>query len=175
MQFNISPETVCKHPTKEQIESGEVILTDVNGVGFYRTNDAIIPSIVKKVFAERKEYKRLKAEAGERGDTVEKMRCHNIQLNKKNIINSLYGVCLSPTFHLYNIDCARAICRCARVTLRDWLTKCLNDYYKSSSFIKDVEKYYGIELRIRVQLVLMTIYVVQYIMILTLYILQFMK
>lgn len=147
MQFNISPETVCPHPTKEQIESGEVILTDVNNVGFYRTDDAIIPSIVKKVFAERKEYKRLKAEAGERGDNVEKMRCHNIQLNKKNIINSLYGVCLSPTFHLYNIDCARAICRCARVTLRDWLTRYLNEYYKSPSFIKDVEKYFGIEFK----------------------------
>ena len=147
MQFNISPETVVKHPTKEQIESGEVILSDVNEVGFKRTDDAIIPSIVKKVFAERKEFKRLKAEAAERGDNDAKMRYHNIQLNKKNIINSLYGVCLSDTFHLYNIECARAICRCARVTLRDWLTKYLNEYYTSYQIIKDVEKYWGIKLK----------------------------
>lgn len=42
MQFNISPETVVRHPTKEQIESGEVIMSDVAEVGFLRTDDAIL-------------------------------------------------------------------------------------------------------------------------------------
>ena len=147
MQFNISPEVVVKHPKKEDVESGKVILTDVAEVGFLRTDDAIIPSIAKKVFAERKEYKRLKAEAAARGDNDAKMRYHNIQLNKKNIINSLYGVCLTDSFHLYNIECARAICRCARVTLRDWLKKYLDSYYVSYEIIKDVEKYWGIKLK----------------------------
>lgn len=154
MQFNISPETVVKHPTKEQVASGEVILSDVNEVGFRRTDDAIIPSIVKKVFAERKHYKQLKAEAAERGDNDAKMRYHNIQLNKKNIINSLYGVCLTDSFHLYNIECARAICRCARVTLRDWLKKYVDSYYVSYEIIKDIEKYWNIKLKNKEKFVL---------------------
>lgn len=42
-------------------------------------------------------------------------------------------------FHLFDIDCARAITRCARVTLRDWLSKYVNDYYVTKYFIKDLE------------------------------------
>ena len=47
MQFNISPETLVIHPTKEQIASGEVILTDVNEVGFRRTDNAILPTTIR--------------------------------------------------------------------------------------------------------------------------------
>ena len=143
MQFNISPETVVRHPTKEQIESGEVIMSDVAEVGFLRTDDAILPNIVKKVFAERKIWKKKESEAAEAGDKDMENLCHNRQMTKKLIINSVYGVCLANSFHLYNPDCARAITRCARVTLRNWLTKYLNEYYISKSLIKDIEKEYS--------------------------------
>lgn len=149
MMFNISPETVVKHPTKEQIESGEVILSDVNEVGFLRTTDAILPNIVKKVFAERKIWKKKEGEAIEAGNTEEAGLYHNRQMTKKLIINSVYGVSLATGFHLYNPDCARAICRCARVTLRDWLSRYCNEYYVSKQLIKDTEKYFNIKLKNR--------------------------
>lgn len=41
---------------------------------------------------------------------------------------------------MYDIDCARAITRCARVTLRDWLSKPINDYYVTKHYISDLEK-----------------------------------
>lgn len=44
---------------------------------------------------------------------------------------------------MYDIDCARAITRCARVTLRDWLTKSASDFYPSKYFIADMEKEFG--------------------------------
>ena len=147
MQFNISPETVVRHPTFEQIASGEVILSDVAEVGFLRTDDAILPNIVKQVFAERKIWKKKEEEAIAAGDTDAAGLYHNRQMTKKLIINSVYGVSLAGSFHLYNPDCARAICRCARVTLRDWLSKSCNEYYTSKYCIKDIEKYFNIELK----------------------------
>lgn len=152
MMFNISPETVVRHPTKEQIESGEVIMSDVAEVGFLRTDDAILPNIVKKVFAERKIWKKKEEEAKIAGDKDMENLCHNRQMTKKLIINSVYGVSLAGSFHLYNPDCARAICRCARVTLRDWLSKCCNNYYITPECIRDIEKYFGVKLKNRTPL-----------------------
>lgn len=142
MQFNISPECKVIHPRKEDIESGKVILTDVNEVGFLRTDDAILPNVVKKVFDERKHYKDLQEEAENAGNTELANLYDNRQGVKKIIINSVYGVSLATGFHLYDPDCARVICRSARVTLRDWLTRYLNEYYVSKAIIKDVEKEY---------------------------------
>lgn len=143
MQFNISPETKVIHPTKEQIESGEVIPSDINELGFKRTDDAILPNLVKLVFDERKEYKRLMKEAHKNGDKDLEELYDARQAVKKIIINSCYGVCLTSSFHLYDIDCARAITRCARVTLRDWLSKSINDYYPTKGFIGELEKEFG--------------------------------
>lgn len=142
MQFNISPEVLVKHPTKEQIESGEVIPSEVAEVGFRRTDDAILPSISKKVFNERKELKKKMKEARKAGDNDLAQLYDSRQLVKKLIINSIYGVCLQPAFHLFNIDCARSITRCARVTLRDWLKKSFDKYYVSKYLIKDIPKYF---------------------------------
>lgn len=147
MQFNISPEVKIRHPKREDILSGKVIASDVNEVGFLRTTDAILPNIVKKVFDERKHYKKLAKEAEAAGDKIMAGVYDNRQGIKKIIINSMYGVCLAPTFHLYDIDCARSITRCARVTLRDWLKKYLDQYYVSVKMLSDVQKYWNIKLK----------------------------
>lgn len=141
MMYNISPETLVIKPTKEQIESGEVIRSEINGVGFRRTDDAILPSVVKKVFAERAMYKKLKKEAHEAGDFVKELIYDNLQLGKKEIINSVYGVSLNSNFHLFNIDCARSITRCARVTIR-YIKAYTNKYYVSRQILKDSVNYF---------------------------------
>ena len=55
--YNISPEVKVIKPTKEQIESGEVIQSEINGVGFKRTDHALLPDIIRQVFAERLDAK----------------------------------------------------------------------------------------------------------------------
>lgn len=140
MEFHISPELKVVHPTKEQIESGEVIPTDVAELGFYNRDDGILPNVVKQVFAERKIYKNKEKECEKNGDKAGAHLYYNRQMTKKLIINSVYGVSLANSFALYDPDVARAICRCARVTLRDWLTKHLNEYYVSPYLLKDVIK-----------------------------------
>ena len=147
MQFNISPEVKIAHPKIEDVISGKVIMSDVNEVGFLRTDNAILPTIVKKVFDERKHYKDLMKQAEKAGDAKLAALYDNRQGVKKIIINSMYGVCLAPSFHMYDIDCARAITRCARVTLRDWLKRYVEKYYVSQALLSDVQKYWGITLK----------------------------
>ena len=147
MQYNISPEVKCIKPTESQINSGEVIETDINGVGFYRTNNAILPSVVKQVFDERKEYKKLMKKYYSENNKVMGEVYFNKQNVKKLIINSIYGVSLTKTFHLYDIDCARVILRSARVTLRDWLRRYADKYYVNKSFISALEKEFGLNFR----------------------------
>lgn len=153
MQFNISPEVKVIHPTLEQINSGEVIPTDINELGFKRTTDAILPNLVKMVFDERKHYKDLKKQAHKDGNKDLEDLYDARQGVKKIIINSMYGVCLTSSFHLYDIDCARAITRCARVTLRDWLSKSINDYYPTKGFIGELEKEFGLTFKDKTPLV----------------------
>jgi len=147
MQFMISPECKIAHPKKEDIESGRVIASDVAEVGFLNDPNAILPNIVKKVFDERKQYKKLMKEAKKNGDMALAALYDNRQGIKKIIINSMYGVCLTASFHMYDIDCARSITRCARVTLRDWLKKYLDQYYVSTAMLSDVQKHWGITLK----------------------------
>lgn len=137
MMYNISPETKVIKPSKEEIESGQLIESDINGVWFKRTDHAILPDIVKEVFNERMYYKKLKDEAK---TSEEKEFYDKRQLNKKLIINAIYGVCLNAGFHLYDIDCARVITRSARCTIR-FLISTTESYYTSKAFLKDAEQY----------------------------------
>lgn len=146
MQFNISPEVKVKKPTKEMVESGEVILSDVNGVGFKNTSTAILPNIVEKIFEERKYWRTKAKKALAEGDMENFLIYNNKQNSKKLRSNSVFGVCLTKSFHLYDIDCARAITRCARVTLRDYLMFYSNSYYKTFGFLNSVAKKYNLSI-----------------------------
>jgi hypothetical protein len=92
------------------------------------------------VFNERKHYKQLQKEAHKAGNKELEDLYSARQQTKKITINAMYGVCLTKSFHLYSIDCARAITRCARVTLRDWLSKNINDYYPTTAFVGELER-----------------------------------
>ena len=143
MMYNISPEVKVIKPTKEQIESGEVIQSEINGVGFKRTDNALLPDIIRQVFAERLDAKAKMKAARDAGNADEDAYWDFKQASKKLIINSCYGVCLNANFHLFDIDCARAITRGGRDTIR-FLRDCNNRYYTSKTMIKDLKKYFPI-------------------------------
>lgn len=136
MMYNISPETKVIHPTKEQIESGEVIMSEVNGIGYRRTDDAILPSVVRKVFGEKDYYSNLKKEAKKAGDEEKAVVYECLRTNKKIIANSVYGVCLNEHFPFYDVDNARAITRGGRVCIR-YIMAQTNRYYKHKQFLVD--------------------------------------
>lgn len=136
MMYNISPETKVIKPTREQIESGEVIMSEINGVGFRRTDDAILPSVVRKVFGEKDYYSKLKKQAIKEGNKELATFYNSQRTNKKIIANSVYGVCLNEHFPFYDIDCARAITRGGRVCIR-YLMNHTNRYYENKQLLID--------------------------------------
>ena len=141
MMYNISPEVKVIKPTKEQIASGEVIQSEINGVGFKRTDDALLPSIIRQVFAERLDAKNRVKTAKKDGNELDAIYYDRKQQAKKLIINSCYGVSLNANFHMHDIDCARAITRGGRDTIR-FLRDCTNRYYTSQQMIDDLPKYF---------------------------------
>ena len=143
IMYNISPETRVIKPTAEDIASGRVIRSEVNGVGFLRTKDAILPCVVEKIFEERLKFKLLMQEAEKAGDKVAADRYRTLQLTRKKLINSLYGACLYNNFHLFNIDCARSITRCARVTIR-YLKDNTDKYYRSERILRDSMEFFPV-------------------------------
>lgn len=137
MMYNISPETKVIKPSQAEIDSGTLIQSDINGVWFKRSEHAILPDIVKEVFNERMYFKNLKNEA----KTPELKEFYDRrQLQKKLIINSIYGVCLNAGFHLFDIDCARCITRAARQCIK-FLISTSENYYVSKAFLLDAKKY----------------------------------
>jgi len=143
MMYNISPEVKVVKPTQEQIDSGEIIQSEINGVGFRRTEHALLPDIIRHVFNERLEAKAAYKKAIKDKDEIAELFYYFKQLSKKTIINSCYGVCLNENFHLFDIDCARAITRGGRDTIR-FLRDCTNRYYTSTQLLKDAKKYFPV-------------------------------
>lgn len=143
IMYNISPETVVKCPSQADIDSGEVIASELNDVGFKRTNDAILPSIASKIFDERLEFKHKMIEAEKNGDAVAADRYRTLQLSRKKLINSLYGACLYSKFRLFNLECARSITRCARVTIR-YLKDATDSFYRSREILDESLRYFPV-------------------------------
>jgi DNA polymerase elongation subunit (family B) len=141
MQYNISPETKVIKPSKELIDSGMLIRSEVNGVYYKRTDNAVLPTIVKQIFDERKHFKKLKHQAEEAGDKALAAYYDSQQHIRKILINSMYGVLANKYFHFYDVDNARAITRGGRVTVR-YLAACANSYVKDN-FHKIGEKVLG--------------------------------
>lgn len=131
MQYNISPETKTIKPSKVLIESGALIKSEINGVYYKRTDNAVLPTIVKQIFDERKHFKKLKDEAKESGNKELAAYYDSQQHIRKILINSMYGVLANKYFHFYDVDNARAITRGGRVTVR-YLAACSNSYFKDN-------------------------------------------
>lgn len=131
MQYNISPETKVIKPSNDLIESGTLIKSEINGVYYKRTDGAVLPTIVKQIFDERKYFKKLQKEATAAGDKALAAYYDSQQHIRKILINSMYGVLANKFFHFYDVDNARAITRGGRVTVR-YLAACTNSYFKDN-------------------------------------------
>jgi DNA polymerase elongation subunit (family B) len=129
IQYNISPETKVTNPTQAQIDSGNLIQSEVNGVWYDKTKKGILPEIVQRIFDERKAFKsemfNYKKGSAEYGfyDRQQHIR--------KILINSMYGVLINEFFHFYDVDNARSITRGGRVLIK-YLSETTNDWIGST-------------------------------------------
>ena len=128
MMFNISPETKVVNPSPEEIKEKDLIKSAINKV-YYIKKEGVLPRIVKKIFQERKQYKKMMFEATKCGDKVNAIFFDSQQHIRKIMINSLYGVLGNKHFHFYDVDNARAITRGGRIAVR-YLAENTNRYFR---------------------------------------------
>lgn len=136
MSYNISPETKVIKPTKEMMESGDYIKSEINQVWYSRNPKAILPAVVKKVFDEKDHFTDLRKQAYKEGNKENWQLYNNLRENKKIIANSVYGVCLNKHFHFFDIDNARAITRGGRVCIR-YIKTNTDRYYRDKQLLVD--------------------------------------
>jgi DNA polymerase elongation subunit (family B) len=80
-----------------------------NGILYDTKVRGIIPEILNKWFAERKEYKKLMDEHRKAGDDEQAEFYNRRQHIQKIFLNSLYGVLGLPIFRFYDLDNAAAV------------------------------------------------------------------
>ena len=66
-------------------------------------------NIIKKLFSQRKTYKKMWTEFRKNGDTFNSKIYDNMQLSYKILMNSLYGVIAQKYFRFYNLDLASTV------------------------------------------------------------------
>jgi DNA polymerase elongation subunit (family B) len=124
MMYNISPETKVIMPE----DTTGLIKSEINEVYYRKDVEGIIPTIVKRIFGERKMFKKMMFEANKKGDKTMEKYYDSQQHIRKIMINSMYGVLANEGFHFYDVDNARAITRGGRVLIRH-LSSTVNSYF----------------------------------------------
>lgn len=144
MQYNMSPETVMDRRTAQVSvekclarEKPKSILPDcaiaANGVHFRKDERGVIPSIIDKLYAERKDIKinmlksQSEVEAGVAGAEKNITRLNTQQMAIKIMMNSLYGAMGNKWFRYYDVRVAEAITLSGQLSVR-WAEKTANDY-----------------------------------------------
>ena len=113
IQYNISPET--KRTIHDACDKSGLIESEINGV-WYTRERGILPTIVKRLFDERSMFKKKMFKEEHGSDAYNYF--NSMQMVRKILINSMYGVMIRPGFHFYDVDLARSITRGGRVLIR---------------------------------------------------------
>ena len=126
MQYNISPETLIdkRHPTASvdgllnqtvSIGSGDYCVC-ANGAQYRKDIHGFLPEMMKKIYDERKIYKKKMLAAKQKYEETGDARLqndistfNNIQMARKIQLNSAYGAIGNQYFRYYNLANAEAI------------------------------------------------------------------
>ena len=92
---------------KDLFDKNKVSISS-NGVLYRNDKKGLIPTLLRKWFDERVEYKRLMKKHGDEGDTEKQGYFKRRQHVQKIVLNSLYGVLGLPVFRFYDVDNAEA-------------------------------------------------------------------
>ena len=132
MHYNISPETKVICPTEEEIKSRGLIKSEINDIWF-SPEEGILPSMMRTLFAERIQQKRLSEDFYEKGDSAQAAYWDGRQMITKLILNSTYGVLINKHFAFWDPDLSRCITRGGRVAIR-FSEKAINKHITQDSF-----------------------------------------
>ena len=100
-------DTLNETELKGLLDSKNISISS-NGILYRNDKKGLIPSILRKWFDERVEYKRLAKQYHSEGDMVQHEYYNRRQHIQKIVLNSLYGVLGLPVFRFYDVDNAEA-------------------------------------------------------------------
>ena len=143
MQYNISPETLgeSRHASAnvdrilgKSCEIDPQYATCANGAQYRKDVHGFLPEMMKKIYDERVQSKKLMLIAKQEYETtptkdLEKSisKYNNIQMARKIQLNSAYGAIGNQYFRYYNIINAEAITLSGQVSIR-WIGNKVNGY-----------------------------------------------
>ena len=122
---------------KDLLDKNEISIA-VNGVMYKNKTKGLIPSILKKWFDERVEYKKLAKKYGNEGDDDKYGYFNRRQHIQKIVLNSLYGALGLPVFRFYDKDNVEATTLTGQKLIK-FTQKIANHYYNTK--LGDKEDY----------------------------------
>ena len=163
MQYNISPETMISQQ-KNYIITPDAVLgeqsehfkkelksnTDkdysvaANGTCYTKKHKGFLPSLMEKLYKERKMYKKKMIECQKRQQAGEKnlekdiAKFNNFQLVRKIQLNSAYGAIGNEWFRYFDVDMAEAITLSGQLSIR-WIADKLNEFLNNTVGTKDYD------------------------------------
>ena len=163
MQYNISPETKINQDKDYYITPNSVLgeqsdgfkkalklHTDknysvaANGTCYTKKHKGFLPSLMEKLYKERKMYKKKMIECQKRQQAGEKnlekdiAKYNNFQLVRKIQLNSAYGAIGNEWFRYFNVDMAEAITLSGQLSIR-WIADRLNEFMNKTVGTEDYD------------------------------------
>ena len=166
MQYNISPETKIDGKdysiTPDSILKGKEIAHDAysiaaNGTCYRKDHQGFLPSLMEKLYKERKMYKKKMIECQKQKQEIPKMnmptlgrhaldtklskeiaKYNNFQLVRKIQLNSAYGAIGNEWFRYFDVDMAEAITLSGQLSIR-WIANHLNDFLNETIGTKEYD------------------------------------
>ena len=150
MQYNISPETKIDMTQEYGITPNSILSggdigkkalgkckandysVAANGTCYTKDYKGFLPSLMEKLYKERKMYKKKMIECQKRQQLGEDMskdisKYHNFQLVRKIQLNSAYGAIGNEWFRYYDVEMAEAITLSGQLSIR-WIADKLNGF-----------------------------------------------
>ena len=162
IQYNMSPETICReitpHISPELILNGvtwkpvlDNVITAANGVHFRTDKVGIIPRIINEIYDKRVILKKAKIDAQKKKSTLPKgdkveiyklerdiSRLDNQQTAVKILLNSLYGALGNQYFRYFDVGVAEAVTISGQTAIR-WAEKAVNKYLNETLKSSDID------------------------------------
>ena len=166
MQYNISPETKIDGKdysiTPNSILKGKEVAHDAysiaaNGTCYRKDHQGFLPSLMEKLYKERKMYKKKMIECQKQKQEIPKMnmptlgrhaldtklskeiaKYNNFQLVRKIQLNSAYGAIGNELFRYFDVDMAEAITLSGQLSIR-WIANHLNDFLNETIGTKEYD------------------------------------
>ena len=167
MQYNISPETKVPNNkdssiTPNSILNGKSVPHDAysvaaNGTCYTKKHRGFLPSLMEKLYKERKMYKKKMIECQKERQKIMKSntvamgkgaackrldkeiaKYNNFQLVRKIQLNSAYGAIGNEWFRYYDVDMAEAITLSGQLSIR-WIADKLNEFLNKTIGTEDYD------------------------------------